>query len=126
MEIADELFFFQGKSEELELYRVFKENLFSVVPEASFRVQKTQVTFTHPKVFACVSFLKARKAGYMPRHYITITFGLLRKADDRIIDIVTEPYPSRWTYHVVVSSPDEVDTHLMSFIKEAADIAARK
>lgn len=126
METADELFFFNGKPEELELYRVFRERLFAAVPEAGFRVQKTQITFTCPRVFACVSFLKARASTRRPPHYITVTFGLIRKAEDSIIDSVSEPYPGRWTHHVTISSTDDMNDQLIAYIREAADAAERK
>lgn len=126
METADELFFFKEKPEELKLYRIFREKLLEAVPEASFRVQKTQITFTCPHVFACVSFLKTRKSAERPRHYITITFGLLRKAEDSIVDIATEPYPGRWTHHVTISEPHEVNSQLMAYIREAAEAAREK
>lgn len=126
METADELFFFIEKPEELELYRAFREKLSDVVPEAGFRVQKTQITFTCPRVFACVSFLKVRPSNKRPPHYITVTFGLLRKAEDCIIDAISEPYPGRWTHHVTISRTDDINDKLMEYIREAADAAERK
>ena len=42
------------------------------------------------------------------------------------IDIATEPYPNRWTHHVLVSSLDEIDEELMGWLKEAAVFASVK
>ena len=42
------------------------------------------------------------------------------------IAVATEPYPGRWTHHIVVSSLEEIDDELMGWIKEAAAFAAAK
>ena len=42
------------------------------------------------------------------------------------IDIATEPYPNRWTHHVVVHKEEEIDEELIGWIKEAAAFAETK
>ena len=37
-----------------------------------------------------------------------------------------EPYPGRWTHHIVVSGLEEIDDELMGWVKEAAAFAAAK
>lgn len=71
-----EAVFFDGKPRARSLYEVFHGKLFDLLPDAQMRVQKTQITFTNPKVFACVSFLKVRRAKDRPPEYIVVTFGL--------------------------------------------------
>ena len=46
--------------------------------------------------------------------------------DSPRIDVATEPYPNRWTHHVMVGSVDEIDEELMGWIEDAADFAANK
>ena len=92
----------------------------------SVRVQKTQITWTNRHVFACVSFLKARKAKDRPKTYLVVTFGLDRKAASPRIDVATEPYPNRWTHHVTVATPEEIDDELMAWLREAYGFAAVK
>ena len=36
--------------------------------------------------------------------YITVTFGPSYKKESLRIDVATEPYPNRWTHHVLASS----------------------
>jgi hypothetical protein len=55
-----------------------------------------------------------------------VTFGLEHKAESPRIDIATEPYPNRWTHHLLISKPDEIDEELMGWIKEAAEFATVK
>lgn len=34
--------------------------------------------------------------------------------------MAVEPYPNRWTHHVLISAPEEIDDELMGWIKEAS------
>ena len=55
-----------------------------------------------------------------------ITFGLGCRAESMRIDVASEPYPNRWTHHVLISDPEEIDEELMGWVKEAAAFSARK
>ena len=123
---ADVLFFFDGHPEELALYEALFRAVEEAFPEGSVRVQKTQITFYKKRLFACVSFARVRKADQLPDPYMVVTFGLEHKAESPRIDIATEPYPNRWTHHVVVHKEEEIDEELMEWIKEAADFAEAK
>ena len=57
---------------------------------------------------------------------MTVTFGLGYRKEASRIDVATEPYPGRWTHHVMVGTPDEIDGELMDWIQEAADFSAAK
>lgn len=122
---GDVLFFFEDHLEALPLYEAFEAQV-ERLGEANIRVQKTQITFSNRHNFAFVSFLPARKAKDRPKTYITVTFGLGRRVESPRIDIVTEPYPGRWTHHVLVSSAEEIDGELMGWIREAYDFSAGK
>lgn len=54
-----------------------------------------------------------RKAKERPAVYIVVTFGLGYKVESPRIDVAVEPYPNRWTHHVLISSPEELDEELM-------------
>ena len=73
-----------------------------------------------------MSFNPCRKVKERPPVWMTVTFGLgYRKGSPRI-DIATEPYPGRWTHHVMVGSVDEIDEELLGWIQEAAEFSAAK
>ena len=76
--------------------------------------------------FAFVSLLPVRRAKARPETWITVTFGLRYKKESPRIDAATEPYPNRWTHHMLISSVDEIDDELMGWIKEAAEFSASK
>lgn len=122
---GDVLFFFEDHLEALPLYEAFEAQV-ERLGKANIRVQKTQITFSNRHNFAFVSFLPARKAKDRPKTYITVTFGLGRRVESPRIDIATEPYPGRWTHHVLVSSAEEIDGELMGWIREAYDFSAGK
>lgn len=122
----DELMFFDGKPTALELYKTLTEKLFARFPNIGMRVQKTQITFTNPKVFACVSFAKVRKAKERPKEYIVVTLGLDQQVQAARIDIATEPYPGRWTHHILIERPEEIDEELMDLFQKAYHFAQVK
>lgn len=125
MPSGDVLFFFEDHLEALPLYEAFEAQV-ERLGEVNIRVQKTQVTFSNRRNFAFVSFLPARKAKDRPKTNITITFGLGRRVDSPRIDIATEPYPGRWTHHVLISSTEDIDGELMGWIREAYNFSAGK
>ena len=55
-----------------------------------------------------------------------MSFGLRYKKESLRIDAATEPYPNRWTHHLLISSVEEIDDELMEWIREAADFSASK
>lgn len=122
----DTLFFFRDHPEAIPLYSAFETRLLNELTDINIRVQKTQITFSNRRVFAAVSFLPARRAKERPNPYLTITLGLNRRELSPRIDQAVEPYPGRWTHHLVIGSVEEIDNELMSWTREAYDFAAAK
>lgn len=118
--------FFDAHPGALPLYEAFKTCVTDLVPDVRIKVQKTQISFYNRHLFACVSFARIRKKKNCPDNYIVVTFGLEHKAESPRIDIATEPYPNRWTHHVLITDPAEIDYELMSWIKEASLFSDRK
>ena len=122
----DVLYFFDRKSEALPLYEAFEQKVLSAVEGVKVKVQKTQIAFSNRHNFAFVSFLPVRKAKERPEVYIVVTFGLGYRARSPRIDAAVEPYPGRWTPHVLLSRTGEVDDELIGWVKEAAAFSAGK
>ena len=122
----DILFFFNKDPAALPLYEAFETRVLAEVDNVTIRVQKTQITYTNPRVFAAVSLLPVRRKAQRPDHYITVTLGLNRRLDSPRVDAVSEPYPTRWTHHLLISSPEEIDDELMAWVREAAAFSASK
>ena len=120
------LFFFDKHLPALPLYEAFEAKVLEAVPGTDVKVQKTQITFSNRHGFAFVSFLPARKAKDRPKTWLTVTFGLPHRVESPRIDAAVEPYPNRWTHHVLISAPEEIDEALMGWIQEAAAFSAVK
>ena len=123
---ADALMFFDQHMDILPLYQAFEELLFDSFPVVNKRVQKTQITFSNRHVFACVSFARVKRKAELPMRFIVITLGLPAPLDSERVAVKTEPYPGRWTHHIVVKKPEELDEELLSWVREAYDFAAVK
>ena len=123
---ANTLMFFDQHMDVLPLYQAFEEILFDSFSVVNKRVQKTQITFSNRHVFACVSFARVKRKAELPMRYMVITLGLPAPLDSERIAVKTEPYPGRWTHHIVVNKPEELDKELLSWVREAYDFAAVK
>ncbi|MBR3142325.1 MAG: hypothetical protein IKF09_04135 [Clostridiales bacterium] len=123
---TDTLMFFDQHMDILPLYQAFEELLYDSFPVVNKRVQKTQITFSNRHVFACVSFARVKRKAELPMRYMVITLGLPAPLDSERVAVKTEPYPGRWTHHFVVSTPEELDEELLSWIKTAYTFAEAK
>ena len=123
---ADILFFFNDHMDALPLYERLEGLILEHIPYVKIKVSKTQISFSNKRGFAFVSFNPCRKAKERPNVWITVTFGLSYRKDSPRIDVATEPYPNRWTHHIMVGSEEEIDAELMGWIREAAEFSASK
>lgn len=122
----DILFFFEKHMDALPLYEKLEEQILDTLENVQIKIQKTQISFCNRHMFACVSFARVRKKKDCPPVYLVVTFGLDHPVDSPRIDVATEPYPNRWTHHLLVAQPEEIDAELMAWIREAAAFADRK
>ncbi len=121
----DLLFFFDGKDRELSLYETLFDRLEAALPLASVKVQKSQISFYGRHLFAAVSLPGRRKKDW-PEQFLLVTFGLARKLDSPRIAVAVEPYPNRWTHHVIVERAEQIDQQLLDWIMEAYDFSQSK
>ena len=122
----DILFFFGEHMDALPIYERLEDAILTRIPDVKIKVAKTQITFANKRGFAFVSFNPCRRAKDRPAVRMTVTFGLGCRKESPRIDVATEPFPGRWTHHVMVGSVDEIDEELLGWIQEAADIATAK
>ena len=123
---AEILFFFNEHMDALPLYQRLEVLILEQIPDVRIKVSKTQIGFFNKRGFAFVSFNPCRRAKDRPETWMTVTFGLAFRVDDPRIDVVTEPYPNRWTHHVTVSRVEDMDGQLLGWIREAAVFSASK
>ena len=115
---TDVLAFFAGRPWALPLYEALFSQMEELFPEAAVKVQKSQISFYGRHLFAAVSLPLRRKKTW-PEECLVVTFGLESRVEDPRIAVAVEPYPRRWTHHVLLSRPEEVDGQLLDWLREA-------
>ena len=123
---ADILFFFNDHMDALPLYKRLEGLILEQIPDVKIKGSKTQISFSNKRGFAFVSFNPCRRAKKRPEVWMTVTFGLSYRKDSPRIDVATEPYPNRWTHHIMLGSKEEIEDELMGWIREAAEFSAGK
>ena len=121
----DVLFFFDGKPAELALYETLFRHMEEVFPDASVKVQKSQISFYGRHLFGAVSLPVRRKKNW-PEHCIVVTIGLSHPLESPRAAVSVEPYPGRWTNHVLVAEASQVDEELLEWLNEAWAFAESK
>ncbi len=120
---TDELLFFNRMPAALPLYQRIAENMREAFPNVEIRVQKTQITFRERYGFA---FISLRRIKGCPETFLILSFGLGTRLDSPRIAAAVEPYPNRWTHHMIISSLDQIDGEVMEWLCQAHDFALCK
>ena len=124
------ILFFEQQPKALALYEVFEKAVVNRYPDTKIKVQKTQISFSNKHIFACASFLRVKKKKELPDPYLVITLvitlGMPYPLDSTRVAVKTEPYPGRWTTHIVIGKQEDVDEELLGWLAEAYDFAAAK
>ena len=123
---ADLLLFFDRMPDALPLYEALLRRMQAEIGEIQVKVQKTQISFYRRRMFGCVSFARVRRRADCPQRWFTLTFGLDRRVESPRIEAAAEPYPNRWTHHLLISEEVDIDGELMGWLRQAADFAAVK
>ena len=118
---ADELLFFDSKPGLVPIYDALRTALAERYPEVRIKVAKTQISFCNRHLFAMASLPRRKKDPGL-----VVSFGLGRRESSPRVMQAVEPYPGRWTHHVPVHAPEEVDRELLSWLEEAWQFSFHK
>lgn len=118
---SSEALFFSSCPSLLPAYAALADAVATLWPDATYKVQKTQITFCCPRVFLCAS---VRRVAREPR--LVVTFGLAHRVTSPRVWQASEPYPNRWTHHVLTSAPQDIDPELLAWLGEAHAFARAK
>lgn len=122
---TDEILFFEPLPQFLPVYAALRERMGARYPGMSVRAARTQISFRSRYVFAMVSLPQRRKKGW-PEEYMMLSFGLsYEKTSPRVAQAV-QPYPNRWTHHVIVEKEEELDDELFGWLDEAYEFSMLK
>ena len=114
----DILFFFDREPQALSLFELLCEQAMARWPSSTLRVQKTQITFSARFGFAWF-WLPDRRVKGCPEAKLMVSFGLDHRVESPRIFAAVEPYPNRWTHHVPVATPAELDGELLDWLEQA-------
>lgn len=110
----EEALFFAGRPGELALYETLRARVVERVGEFCVRVSRTQITFAGKYGFAFVSHPRRKR-----EDGLLVSFGLSHRQESDRIAYASEPYPHRWTHHLLISRQEEIDGELLDWIQEA-------
>lgn len=122
MQVTDDiLFFFDREPLALSLFELLYEQAMARWSSSTLRVQKTQITFSDPRGYLFASRPRKRGGGLM------VTFGLSAPLQSPRLFAVANPAPGRYTHHVQVADPADIDEQLMQWIEWShEDMTARQ
>lgn len=117
------LLFFSGRPGAAALYEALFDKISEAFPDTEVKIQKSQISFKARYGYAFVSLKKMKGC---PEIFIILSFGLDRRIESPRIAVAVEPYPRRWTHHVIISSNEQLDDELMDWLRQAHDFALVK
>lgn len=123
---ADELLFFEKQMSAFFLYEILKKKITERFSAANIQVKKTQISFSNKHIFACVSFQRVLRKSELPNPYIVLTLGMPYPLESPRAAVKAEPYPGRWTTHIVLGAADEIDDELFTWLSDAYEFANAK
>jgi len=100
------------------------EKVIMAMPDVERIIRRTQVSFYVKRGFAWI-WLPKVDAKAQPDVYVVLSFGLGGKIDNPRIVQAVEPYPNRWTHHVIIDSESEIDAELLGWIVQSHEFASR-
>ena len=113
--------FFAGQAQSKQLFEVVRREIESL-DETSMRVTKSQVAFRRRRGFARV---------WMPGQYLkretaplVLTLSLPRRDGSPRWKEIVEPYPGRFTHHLELYDPADIDENLRGWLREAWEAGA--
>lgn len=110
---------FAGRPASLRLFHLVREFIETIGP-VEMTVTKTQVSFGVRTKFAWV-WLPQLWTHARAEDSITLTFDHGERVDDPRIVAAVEPRLGRWTHHVVITEPADLDDVVKGWLREAYD-----
>ena len=138
---AEVLAFLGGAPGPISLFEAWEEAVLAC-GESTMKVSKTQISWGNPLQFAVLSQPRRaaqRRTGALlatlglvrrkkdwPRECLVVTVGLDRPLNSPRSAVSVEPYPGRWTHHLLLTAPEDVDGLLAAWLAEAYRFAREK
>jgi hypothetical protein len=108
---------FAGRPDAGRLFALVLEYIETLGP-VTVSVTKTQVAFGVRRQFAWV-WLPQMWIRERPDSTITLAFAAEHRIEDPLIAAAAEPRPGRWTHHVLIDTPADLDEVVRGWLRQA-------
>lgn len=115
--------FFADNPKQLELFLVVMEKIQAIGP-VKIQVMKSQISFAGHHKFAWV-WLPPVWAKNHPEDCIVLTFGLDYQIQHERIEKIVNPYPHRWTHHLIIEKISDLDDLVGGWLIESLAFSNR-
>lgn len=115
--------YFYGYPKQANLFEKIKNMIESIGP-VKIETMKSGISFATRYKFAWV-WLPQKYDLKQPEGSLVLSFGLDRRITHAKIKEVVNPYPHRWTHHVVVKGPTDLDDTVREWLAEAYRFSGR-
>ena len=113
--------YFEGFESSRHLFELLQERI-GAVGAVEIRVSKSQVAFRRKRAFA---------RAWVPRKYLrgsrvaplVLTLSLDHRDGSSRWKEIVEPKPGRFTHHLEIYSPEDIDDQVQAWIREAWETA---
>lgn len=116
--------FFAGKPETRAFFMAVERKIRAIGP-AIIKVSKTQISFATRTQFAWV-WMPQPTDRKRPLHSLVLSFGCGRQiVHDQIVEAI-EPYPGRWTHHVIIAEEADLTAAVDAWMREAYQFSEKR
>lgn len=115
----DAAVFFSQHGDVYPLFELFEGELLAEFPDTRVKVQRSQISHCNRRLFACVSFMRAKRRAGLPGDRFVLTLGLPASLESGRVAARTEPYPGRWTTHFAIGDPSDLDEETFGWVAQA-------
>ena len=117
--LEDALIPLLGRPDAISIYHELEREMLNRFPQVEIRLSKTQIGFFHGCGFAWAwPPRRKREMG------LGLSLGLPEHVENARISFATEPYPGRWTHHLLIASVQDMDEQLWAWVEQAYHFAA--
>lgn len=109
--------FFSGQEDRIKLYMSIEEMIKSIGP-LTIDIMKSQISFGTKYKFAWV-WLPPDSSHKRPKNSVVLSFGLDHRVESKHIAEAVEPYPGRWTHHIIIQDEADLNTDVNKWIRQA-------
>lgn len=123
---AEVLGFLGGAPRRIALFEAVEAAILAL-GDCELAVAKTQISWGNPYKFAFLSIpRRSMVPGGRAEDCLLLSFGLDHREEHPRIAAVANPYPNRWTHHVVLAEPEDIDETVKNWLENAWLFAKNK